>query len=82
MIMLFLFGIYGLFAALVLLFGSQVYTRVVEDGRENAKLRTSLEYLSEKARQNDEEGAVCAGSFCGQDALVISREYEAGNYTT
>lgn len=44
--------------------------------------RTALSYVMEKIHQADEYGAVYAGTFDGQDAIVICQTYSEQTYMT
>ena len=60
--------------ALVVL-ASGTYSRQVQDSEDSFASRTALSYVTEKIHQADEYGAVYAGTFDGQDAIVIRQTY-------
>ena len=67
--------------ALVVL-ASGTYSRQVQDSEDSFASRTALSYVTEKIHQADEYGAVCAGTFDGQDAIVIRQTYSEQTYAT
>lgn len=67
--------------ALVVL-ASETYSRQVQDSEDSFVSRTALSYVTEKIHQADEYGAVYAGTFNGQDAIVICQTYSEQTYMT
>lgn len=67
--------------ALVVL-ASGTYSRQVQDSEDSFASRTVLSYVTEKLHQADEYGAVYAGTFDGQDAIVICQTYSEQTYMT
>ena len=67
--------------ALVVL-ASGTYSRQVQDSEDSFVSRTALSYVPEKIHQADEYGAVYAGTFDGQDAIVICQTYSEQTYMT
>lgn len=67
--------------ALVVL-ASGTYSRQVQDSEDSFASRTALSYVTEKIHQADEYGAVYAGTFDGQDAIVIRQTYSEQTYVT
>ena len=67
--------------ALVVL-ASGTYSRQVQDSEDSFVSRTALSYVTEKIHQADEYGAVYAGTFVGQDAIVICQTYSEQTYMT
>ena len=67
--------------ALVVL-ASGTYSRQVQDSEDSFASRTALSYVTEKIHQADEYGAVYAGAFDGQDAIVIRQTYSEQTYAT
>ena len=67
--------------ALVVL-ASGTYSRQVQDSEDSFASRTALSYVTEKIHQADEYGAVYAGIFDGQDAIVIRQTYSEQTYVT
>ncbi len=67
--------------ALVVL-ASGTYSRQVQDSEDSFASRTALSYVTEKIHQADEYGAVYAGTFDRQDAIVIRQTYSEQTYVT
>ena len=67
--------------ALVIL-ASGTYSRQVQDSEDSFVSRTALSYVTEKIHQADEYDAVYAGTFDGQDAIVICQTYSEQTYMT
>ena len=67
--------------ALVVL-ASGTYSRQVQDSEDSFASRTALSYVMEKIHLADEYGAVYAGTFDGQDAIVIRQTYSEQTYVT
>ena len=57
-----LFFVFAVCAVTVLLVSASSYESTVRRTGENYDIRTTLTYLSQKIRQNDEYGAIHAGS--------------------
>lgn len=80
----FLLAVFGLFAVcslFVVLFGANVYHKIVSDLDANSEVRTSLSYVSNKVRSAD-AGEVAVRTVDGQQVLVISHEYSGKKYST
>lgn len=54
----------------------------MQDSEDSFASRTALSYVTEKIHQADEYGAVYAGTFDGQDAIVIRQTYSEQTYVT
>ena len=67
--------------ALVVL-ASGTYSHQVQDSEDSFVSRTALSYVTEKIHQADEYGSVYAGTFDGQDAIVICQTYSEQTYMT
>lgn len=67
--------------ALVVL-ASGTYSHQVQDSEDSFVSRTALSYVTEKIHQADEYGSVYAGTFDGQDAIVICQTYSKQTYRT
>lgn len=65
--------------ALVVL-ASGTYSHQVQDSEDSFVSRTALSYVTEKIHQADEYGSVYAGTFDGQDAIVICQTYSEQTY--
>jgi len=77
-----LFGVFALSSLLVVLLGANVYSRTLSRSERNFSDRTSVLYLAEKLRQNDEAGAIRKGSVGGADALCLLQTIGATDYET
>lgn len=67
--------------ALVVL-ASGTYSRQIQGSEDSFVSRTALSYVTEKIHQADEYGAVYAGTFDGQDAIMICQTYSEQTYMT
>ncbi|MDR2493390.1 MAG: DUF4860 domain-containing protein [Coriobacteriales bacterium] len=74
LIVLVVFSVYAGSALLVSATGANVYRQTVEVMQDDFNLRTSIQYLTEKVRQNDVAGGVRIESQNGSDALVLTQE--------
>lgn len=77
-----LFGVFSVCALLVVVIGANVYRSIVNNQEANAMKRTSLAYVAEKIRQNDEEDSIRMGDVEGVPALVLSDVYGGEEYNT
>lgn len=77
-----LFFVLAASSLIVVLFASGIYRKNMEASASGYESRTSLSYVAEKIRQNDERGGVSLGSFDGQEALVLSQNYDGKSYLT
>jgi len=67
--------------ALVVL-ASGIYSRQIRDSEDSFSSRTALSYVTEKLHQSDENGSIDAGTFDGQDAIIIHQTYGDQPYIT
>ncbi|MDR2908619.1 MAG: DUF4860 domain-containing protein [Oscillospiraceae bacterium] len=77
-----LFCVLAASALLVVITGARVYRGITAQMDKNFMTGTSLTYISNKIRQNDESGAVYVGDVEGKPALVLERSFEGGSYET
>lgn len=77
-----LFCVFAASALMVVVIGADVYQGTVRGMERNFNLYTSLNYLTQKVRQYDTEGAVSIGEIEGQDALVLEERVGDGVYQT
>ncbi|HIU01779.1 MAG TPA: DUF4860 domain-containing protein [Candidatus Onthocola gallistercoris] len=77
-----LFFVFAVCAVTVLLVSASSYESTVRRTGENYDIRTTLTYLSQKIRQNDEYGAIHAGTFEDYPALILHQKTENSSYTT
>lgn len=86
-----LFGLFTVSALMLVMVGSEVYRYTVEDMGSNYETRTSVAYITEKVRQNDNiiaDGAASAeqnisiSELAGEPALMLSQNYNGETYST
>ncbi len=77
-----LFVIFALSALTVLLLAARIYRFTTENSALNYTARTGLSYISEKIHQNDVDGQIEIGELDGQEALIMTQEYEDTKYYT
>lgn len=79
-----LFFVFSATAILVLLLSSNIYKNVVANSNHNFEVGTSISYITEKVRQNDNSVTqniyLCEFDDC--KALAISQSYNEMNYVT
>ncbi len=68
------------FAVLVL--SANIYNTQTKESNSNYVARTSLAYVNEKIRQNDEGGGMSIQSVDGRDCLVLAGNSDGIAYTT
>ena len=67
--------------ALVVL-ASASYSRQVHVSNDSYSSCTALSYVTEKLHHADSSDAIVAGTFDGQDAILIRQEYSGQSYVT
>lgn len=67
--------------ALVVL-ASASYSRQVHVSNDSYSNCTALSYMTEKLHHADSSDAIVAGTFDGQDAILIRQEYSGQSYVT
>lgn len=77
-----LFFVFAVSALIVVLLATRIYKSAASDSQEHYTSRTALSYISEKLRQNDENGAVILGTLEGSDCLIMSQELNETVYKT
>lgn len=82
LLVLLLFGVFAVCILSVLLTGAGAYRRLADRDRESYDQRTAVQYLATKIRQADRTGAVTVGDFEGQDALILTEEFDGEAYET
>lgn len=76
-----LFGIFAVMSLFLVLIGSDVYTKIVDNSNDNTKIRTSVSYLANKLRAYDsEEYSVYVDNISGVDVLVFEETVEEYSY--
>lgn len=79
---LLLFGVFAVSILSVLLTGARVYSRLTLRDQSAYNQRTGLQYLATKVRQAQRGDLVWVEDFGGEEALVISEEWEGQTYLT
>lgn len=77
-----LFCLFTASSALVLLFGSHIYTQISDAGQSNTQTRTTVNYIAEKVRQNDTENSIQVTEVEHLPALKIQHTYNHISYST
>ena len=75
-----LFGLFAVMSLFLVLIGSDVYMKIVDNADDNGKIRISVSYLANKMRAYDsEEYSVYVDNISGCEVLVF--EEEVAGYT-
>lgn len=74
--------VFAVSALIVVLLSARIYESTTEDSQEHYTSRTALSYISEKLRQNDENGAVSLGTLNDSDCLIMTQGLGDTAYTT
>lgn len=77
-----LFFVFAVSALIVVLLATRIYKSAASGSQEHYTSRTALSYISEKLRQNDENGTVTLGTLDGSDCLVMSQKLNETIYKT
>jgi len=77
-----LFCVFALCSILLITVGAKIYQNTIDSMETHFTSTTSLSYLTEKVRQNDRNGNISVEKFGGNDALVLSNEYNGEEYCT
>ncbi len=79
-----LFFVFSATALVILLLSSNIYTKVVNDSENNFQTGTSISYITEKIRHNDEGGSnrIFLSEFDNHPALAITQQYNENNFVT
>lgn len=76
-----LFGLFAVMSLFLVLIGSDVYTKIVDNSDDNTKIRTSVSYLANKLRAYDsEEYSVYVDNISGVEVLVFEEEVAGYSY--
>lgn len=72
-----LFFVFAASSLVVLILSANIYRNITENSRSVFTTRTCLSYITEKIRQNDENGtdSIYIGSFDGCRALIMEHTY-------
>lgn len=77
-----LFFVFAISTLLLVIIGANVYKKTVDNMTINYNTRTAYAYLTEKIRQNDQEGAIEIGTFEGNPAVILTEEIDDTLYRT
>jgi hypothetical protein len=76
-----IFSLFAVCSLFVVLFGANVYHKVVAGAESNSEVRTSLCYVSNKVRTVDAQD-VAVQTIDGQQVLVLRQNYDGETYNT
>lgn len=79
---LILFASLVIIGVLLIAMGTGVYRNVLDTMDRNDEYRTASAYLTQKARQNRDAGAIGAGTLDGFPAIALRQNMEGTEYTT
>lgn len=77
-----LFFVFAFSALTVILLATNIYREATESSSLNYTAGTSLSYIGEKIRQNDQSDAVSIGSIDGCESLILKQNRNGENYLT
>ena len=77
-----LFCVFAVCSILLIAVGAKVYQNTLNSMETHFTSTTSLSYITEKIRQNDYAGRITIEEFGGNDAIVLSTEYNGEEYCT
>ena len=77
-----LFCVFAVCSVLLIAVGAKVYQNTINNMETHFTSTTALSYITEKIRQNDISGNLSIEKFDGNDALVLSSEYNGEEYCT
>ena len=63
--------VFAISSFLVLVLSAHIYSSQTQKMNTGYTVHTSLAYVAEKIRQNDSDGGISAGTFQGQECLVL-----------
>ena len=76
------FFVFAASSLAVLMLSANVYSTTTTQSNDNYTARTSLAYVNEKIRQNDENGGISVETLEGIECLALAGSYEGAEYTT
>lgn len=79
---LILFGVFAFSALMLVIMGSNVYTKTVDTMGENFNDRTSYAYITEKFRQNDIMNSISVETINENSSFVFTKEINNIEYQT
>ena len=74
--------VFAISSFLVLVLSAHIYSSQTQEMNTGYTVHTSLAYVAEKIRQNDSDGGISAGTFQGQECLVLKGGSGDIRYTT
>ena len=74
--------VFAISSFLVLVLSAHIYSSQTQKTNTGYTVHTSLSYVAEKIRQNDSDGGISAGTFQGQECLVLKGDSGDIRYTT
>ena len=74
--------VFAISSFLVLVLSAHIYSSQTQKMNTGYTVHTSLAYVAEKIRQNDSDGGISAGTFQGQECLVLKGGSGDIRYTT
>lgn len=77
-----LLAVFMVSALFVVLFGTKVYSKTVEDSNVNFSKRTAFYYIATKLNSHKEAGAVSLGENEGEKVLELRDNYDGNEYIT
>ena len=86
-----LFGVFTVSALILVTIGAEVYRHTVDDMGTNYETRTSVAYITEKLRQNDNlisdgtdsaENSISISTLSGEPALMLTQDIDGETYCT
>ena len=75
-----LFCMFAVCAILLIAVGAKVYQNTIDNMDTHFTSSTSMSYITEKIRQNDEAGALSVCTFGNENALLITQEINNEQY--
>lgn len=79
---LIIFCVFAISVLMVLMLSADIYKNMTDISREGYDDRTGLSYIWTKVKNNDENGAIFIGDFCGLPALCFDEEFDVTTYRT
>lgn len=77
-----LFCVFAVLALFVVVMGANVYKGISQNMSVNYNARTSVTYITEKIRQNDNGGSISVKNVGDSSALVIAQDIEGEAFET
>lgn len=71
-----LFSMFSVGLIITIIFGANVYNKIIENKRDSFNKTVALSYITTKIRSNEETGNVRADNIDGNSAIVISEKIE------